>query len=195
MKQIRVEDMVKIKVVGVGGGGSNVGDVHGAEHVTEVGQVTVGQAEVIDHDVPQIHNTGAIDLILLFYEGGKLNNFFTGKGFPVAVVIPVNTGTNKVDNQLARILARGHCICIRIAFQHLQVADKGRILCDTASSQSGYRQNTHDHYDRKDKCQPSGCLGCCHDNSISFFLHTAKCHAFDNFLWEFGKMGILPLSP
>ena len=177
-----------------GGSGCDIGNVHGAEHVTKVGPVAVGQIEIINDDIPQVHGIGAVDGILLLHIGGKTYDLFAGKGFPVAVVVPFHAGTDKIDGQFACILAGDRRVFIRIALQHLQGAEECRILGHAAGSQGRHGHQAYDHNDRKDQGQPSGCLGCSHDNSISFSLH-GQGRADHTIPWRLGQNGYTPPIP
>ena len=144
----------------------HIGDVHSAEHVTKVNLITIGQLKVINDDVSQIHSIGAVGGILLLNISGKAGNLFTRQGNPVTVVVTINTGTDKVDDQFIGILARvtGR-ICIGIAFQHLQRADECLIVIHAARGEGGHRQHADHHNDRQNDRKPSHWLLCFHDNS------------------------------
>ena len=106
----------------------NISNVQRTEHVAKVGQVTVGQPEIINDNVAQQHGGGTIGCILLFHIAGESGNFLTSQGLPVTVVVTIDTGTDEVDHQLAGGLVGGGGIFVCIALQHLQIGHKGCIV-------------------------------------------------------------------
>ena len=88
-----------------------VSDVHGAEHVTEVNAVAIGQDKFVDilqrGDLDHVFHIVKLGVVLVLTLGNVLCEvriFVTGHDVPGTGVITVNTGTDVLDHDTQRIL-------------------------------------------------------------------------------------------
>ena len=87
-----------------------VGDVHGAEHVAQVSQVTVGQVEFLEvlqaADLNHVLNLVELGVVLVFLLVdilGKARILVASHDAPGAGIVAVNTSTDVLDDQVDRI--------------------------------------------------------------------------------------------
>ena len=130
---------------------ANIGNVQCAKHMAKVYLIVIGQLEIVDNNIPQVHGIGTLGSILLFHILGEFLNFLAGQGFPVVVIITINAGTDEVDHQQVGFLAGSGGISIRIAFQHLQSTYKFLIRRNATCGKSAQGQHSNDHDSRQHK--------------------------------------------
>ena len=100
----------------------HIGNVQRTKHVAEVYLITVRQGKRLD--VAQLHYLGALCRILLLHKFGKSNDLLAGQLRPQALVVTVNTGTDKIDGQFVLILGGSCRKALCVAFQNLQILQK-----------------------------------------------------------------------
>ena len=89
-----------------------VSDVHGAEHMTEVNTVAIGQHKFVDilqcGDLDHVFHIVKLSIVLVLTLGDilcEVRIFVTGHDVPGTGIVTVNTGTDVFDHDAQRILA------------------------------------------------------------------------------------------
>ncbi len=102
----------------------DVRDIHTSEHMAKVDLVSVGKCEVIDHDILQIHSSGAIFGILRLNVACKAYDLLSCESRPVIVLVSLNAGTDKVKHKLAGISRNCSRVRICVALKNLEICHK-----------------------------------------------------------------------
>ena len=92
--------------------------------MSEVGLVTVGNLEVADLNIAEVHNGGSGLKVSLCNVIGKSNDLLTCESGPVIILITLNTGTDKVEHQLSGISEDRCGVFVRISLKDLEVLEE-----------------------------------------------------------------------
>ena len=99
----------------------HIGNVHRTEHVTEIGGISVGQGEIVNDDIPQVHHVGTVGSVLLLNVVGEHGDLLSGQRRPVTVLVTLDAGADEVQHQFAGVSAGLSSKLIRIDLQLLEV--------------------------------------------------------------------------
>ena len=133
-------------------GGGHVRNVHRTGHVTKVSRVTVGQGEIADDDITQVHSGGAVGGILLLYVVGERGDLLSGQRRPVTIPVTLDAGADKVQHQFTGVSAGLSRKLVCIDLQLFQICQKVRVIGGAAGKYAD-RNHSDDHQGHHQHCQ------------------------------------------